>query len=249
MKMQLHRFDVLDSTNETAEQMAKDGAPEGTVVMAVRQRGGHGRMKRRWESPEGGLWFTLILRPTIDSGRAAQVTLLAGIAVTQALRSIYGSEDIRIKWPNDIFFNGKKVGGILSEMRLHERDGIEYVLVGIGINVNLAEENFPEELRPMAASLGMIFGKHESCENVLQKIFNEFTVLYSHWTEEGMDAILPKWEALNCTLGRTVTVWDSGQRIFEGKAVSMSPDGSLLVRSEDGVEESFNFGEISIREC
>ncbi|MCR5447573.1 MAG: biotin--[acetyl-CoA-carboxylase] ligase [Schwartzia sp.] len=249
MKMKLHHYDVLDSTNETAEQMAKAGALEGTVIMADRQRGGHGRMQRRWESPLGGLWSTLVLRPTIDPCHVAQVTLLAGIAVTLALRSMYDSEDIRIKWPNDIFFNGKKIGGILSEMRLHEREGIEYVLVGMGLNVNLTEKDFPEELRSIATSLKIIFKKDKSCESVLTKVFNEFTVLYNRWNKEGMDAILPEWEALNCTLGRTVTVWDAGQRIFEGKAVSMSRDGSLLVRSEDGTEESFNFGEISIREC
>lgn len=249
MKMKLHHYEILDSTNETAEQMAKAGAPEGTVIMADRQRGGHGRMQRRWESPSGGLWFTLVLRPTADSYLVAQITLLAGIAVTKALRRIYSSDDIRIKWPNDIFFNGKKVGGILSEMRLHEREGIEYVLVGMGLNVNLTEKDFPEELRSTATSLKIIFKKDKSCERVLTKVFNEFAVLYNRWNKEGMDAILPEWEALNCTLGRMVKVWDSDRVIFEGKAVSMKEDGSLLVQMENGTEESFNFGEISIREC
>ncbi len=249
MKMQLHHYDVLDSTNETAEQMAKNGAPEGTVIMADRQRGGHGRMQRRWESPLGGLWFTLVLRPTADSYLVAQVTLLAGIAVTRALRRIYSNDDIRIKWPNDIFFNGKKVGGILSEMRLHEREGIEYVLVGIGVNVNLGKENFPGELQSTATSLQLISGRKVLPKDVLQEIFNEFVVIYDRWNNEGMNAFLSEWKALNCTLGRMVKVWDSDRVIFEGKAVSMKEDGSLLVQMEDGTEESFNFGEISIREC
>lgn len=108
MKIQLREFDVLKSTNETAVAMAQEGAPEGTVIVAARQKGGHGRMQRVWSSPLGGLWFTVILRPQIDPQFAAQITLLAGVAVAKAVRRLYDTESVQIKWPNDLLLDGKK---------------------------------------------------------------------------------------------------------------------------------------------
>lgn len=108
MKIQLREFDVLKSTNETAVVMAQEGAPEGTVIVAARQEGGHGRMQRVWNSPLGGLWFTVILRPQIDPQYAAQITLLAGVAVAKAVRRLYDTESVQIKWPNDLLLDGKK---------------------------------------------------------------------------------------------------------------------------------------------
>lgn len=108
MKIQLREFDVLKSTNETAVAMAQEGAPEGTVIVAARQKGGHGRMQRVWSSPLGGLWFTVILRPQINPQFAAQITLLAGVAVAKAVRRLYDTESVQIKWPNDLLLDGKK---------------------------------------------------------------------------------------------------------------------------------------------
>ena len=160
MKIQLRHFDTLQSTNVTAVAFAKAGAPEGTVIVAEQQDGGRGRMKRVWSSPKGGLWFTIILRPQIDPQYVAQVTLAAGVAVAKVLRKLYESDDIRIKWPNDLLLNDKKVCGILSEMQLDENGSIDYAVVGIGINVNLKLEDFPLELRDTATSLNLALKKN-----------------------------------------------------------------------------------------
>ena len=247
MKIQLKQFDVLQSTNVTAVAFAKEGAPEGTVIVAERQEGGRGRMQRVWSSPKGGLWFTIILRPQIDPQYVAQVTLLAGVAVVKALRKLYATDAIMIKWPNDLLLNGKKICGILSEMQLNENGSIDYAIVGIGVNVDLKPQDFPEELRNTAASLNLSFGKNYTCTEVLDNILQEFASLYQKWLVEGASVILEPWKELNCTLNRKVFVKDNDEVIFSGEVVAINEEGAIIVRNEEGESQSFDFGEISIR--
>lgn len=247
MKIQLRQFDVLESTNVTAVAAAKDGAAEGTVIVAAKQEGGHGRMKRVWNSPLGGLWFTVILRPQIDPRFVAQVTLLAGVAVTQALRRLYATDAVKIKWPNDLLLNGKKVCGILSELQLNENGTIDYAVVGIGVNVALKAEDFPAALQDAAASLNVSLHKNYTCREVLDAILQDFSSLYKEWLEKGAEAVLPTWRKLNCTLGKNVLVKDNDKVIFSGEAIAVDEVGALLVRDEKGITQSFDFGEISIR--
>ena len=247
MKIQLKQFDVLQSTNVTAVAFAKEGAVEGTVIVAERQEGGRGRMHRVWSSPKGGLWFTIILRPQIDPQFVAQVTLLAGVAVVRALRKLYATEEIMIKWPNDLLLNGKKVCGILSEMQLNENGSIDYAIVGIGVNVDLNPQAFPEDLRNTAASLNASFGKNYTCTAVLDNILQEFASLYRDWLKEGAQVILEPWKKLNCTLNRRVFVKDNDEVIFSGEVVAINEAGAIIVRNEEGESQSFDFGEISIR--
>ncbi len=247
MKIQLKQFDVLQSTNVTAVAFAKDGAPEGTVIVAERQNGGRGRRNRVWNSPLGGLWFTVILRPHIDPQYVAQVTLLAGVAVAQALRQIYQTDEITIKWPNDLLLRGKKVCGILSEMQLDENGAIDYAIVGIGINVALNPEDFPEDLKGIAASLNASFNKNYTCGYVLDNILREFDFLYQQWLIKGANIIIDLWKKLNCTLGKQVLVKDNDKVIFSGEVISIDETGAIVVRSKEGELQSFDFGEISIR--
>lgn len=247
MKIQLKQFDVLQSTNVTAVAFAKDGAPEGTVIVAERQNGGRGRRNRVWNSPLGGLWFTVILRPHIDPQYVAQVTLLAGVAVAQALRQIYQTDEITIKWPNDLLLRGKKVCGILSEMQLDENGAIDYAIVGIGINVALNPEDFPEDLKGIAASLNASFNKNYTCGYVLDNILREFDFLYQQWLIKGANIIIDLWKKLNCTLGKQVLVKDNDKVIFSGEVISIDEAGAIIVRSKEGELQSFDFGEISIR--
>lgn len=247
MKIQLKQFDVLQSTNVTAVAFAKDGAPEGTVIVAERQNGGRGRRNRVWDSPLGGLWFTVILRPHIDPQYVAQVTLLAGVAVAQALRQIYQTDEITIKWPNDLLLRGKKVCGILSEMQLDENGAIDYAIVGIGINVALNPEDFPEDLKGIAASLNASFNKNYTCGYVLDNILREFDFLYQQWLIKGANIVISLWKKLNCTLGKQVLVKDNDEVIFSGEVISIDETGAIVVRSKEGELQSFDFGEISIR--
>ena len=247
MKLQLHYYDVLESTNITAVETAVKGAAEGTVIVAEKQCGASGRMGRVWNSPSGGLWFSVILRPHIDPENVAQLTLLAGVAVAKAVRRLYQTEEVKIKWPNDVLLKGKKVCGILSEMRLDENGMVDYVILGIGVNVNLRQSDFPDELENIAASLLLTTGKHFTCNDVLQVILKEMSLLYGEWLEHGPENLLGQWKHCSCTLGQKILVKDNDKVIFSGTAVDIGAQGSLLVMNEEGIQRSFDFGEISIR--
>lgn len=248
MEILLHEHEVLASTNEYALDLAKAGCPEGTLVLAHRQTGGHGRMRRVWSSPVGGLWFSLVLRPKIRPQVIAQVTLLAGVAVTQALREIYLTDDIYIKWPNDILIHNKKVCGILAEMSLDEFQKVEYVIMGIGINVNIDKNEIPKNIKHQVQSLKDEYGIRIDEKEVLVKVIEILSRLYMQWQEVGIEPVLKKWCDLNCTLGKHVKVKDNDQVIYEGQALSIDEAGALVIRRDDGTIQKFNFGEISIRE-
>lgn len=246
MQFQLQRFKEVDSTNAVAHRIAEAGAKEGTVIVAEQQTGGHGRMQRVWSSPAGGLWFSVILRPKMNPRYVAQITLLAGVAVASALRCLYQTEEIRIKWPNDLLLKDKKVTGILAEMSLTETQEVDYVIVGIGVNVDVSKQVLPEEIRVKAASLNQELHRAYSCETVLGVILKQMAEIYEQWQQNGSSAVLPVWESMNCTLGEKVLVKDEDKEIFSGRAVSLDAEGGLVVRDESGQEKSYNFGEISI---
>ena len=247
MQVQILEYDVLESTNTTAVQYARSGASNGTVIVAKKQSAGHGRMDRVWSSPEGGLWFTLILRPKVNPENIAQLTLIAGVAITSTLRRLYATDEIRIKWPNDLLVNNKKICGILSEMQLDETGNVDYAIVGVGLNVNLVNKDFTQELQGIATSLKIITGIEHSCKYVLYEILGEFAKFYDLWLANGMKAILPYWEQLNCTLGKKVIVKDNDQEFFAGTAVAVDKFGALSVCSDEGIVKAYDFGEISIR--
>ena len=244
---QIQYYEELASTNLKALELAKQGAAGGTVVVAARQTAGRGRMRRKWESPEGkGLWFSVILRPTIAAEYCAQITLLAAVAAAQALQRLT-NKNFSIKWPNDIMLDGKKICGILAEMALAADGSIEYAVVGIGININMSSEDFGALLT--ATSLYLATGIEYEHEQVLKAFLDEFDLLYSHWHCCGFALIRQDWLDYNCTLGHKVTVRDNDTEIYSGVAEDMDDYGSLLVRNAAGKIESFDFGEISIRSC
>lgn len=247
MKVQLQYYDVLESTNITAVEAALNGAPEGSVIVAKKQCRASGRMQRAWNSPEGGLWFSVILRPRINPEFVAQLTLLAGVSVVKAISKLYNTDKARIKWPNDLLFDGKKICGILSEMKLDEHGMVDYAILGIGVNVNLHDEDFPEALKNTATSLKIACGMDISCDVVLQHILDELSLLYEEWLLDGPDKMLDEWKAYSCTLGSRVLVKDDDKIIFEGLAADINPQGALMVRNTEGIQRSFDFGEISIR--
>lgn len=240
------RYDVLDSTNTKAKELAVNGALEGTVVVADQQRSGRGRLGRIWQSPAGkGLWFTLILRPSISPEFGAQVTLLAAVAVVDALERVIGIS-AKIKWPNDIIVGKKKLCGILSELVLSEEE-IDYVIVGIGLNVNFGYDDFSRDLAECASSVFLQTGTNWDCDVILHAILESFERRYFDWQENGFGAIRTEWKSKNCTLENIVSVRDNDQEIFHGKAINIDDYGCLLVCNENGITRKFDFGEISIR--
>lgn len=243
--MQILQYKNLTSTNSFALELAEKQAPEWTVIVAEQQQQGQGRMARVWESEHGGLWFSVILRPQLASEFAPQATLLAAVAVTKALRELYATPTVVIKWPNDLLIAKKKICGILSELRLTAQGEIDYLVVGIGVNV--LQENFSDNIQTVASSLLLETGKRYTCAKVLDRILQYFQEYYQEWLENGFENLRSNWLQYNCTLGKFITVKDEERIIFQGIAEDMDDYGSLLVTNAKGEQNTFNFGEISIR--
>ncbi len=225
-------YPEVDSTNEIARRLAQQGAAEGTLVVAERQTKGKGRLGRAWISPEGeGLWFSFILRPNLLPPEAPRATLVAAVAVAQALRRETGLS-IRIKWPNDLLLEGKKITGILTEMN-SEIGRINYLVVGIGINVNLDFETIPPEISATATSLSAYLKQPVSRLVLLQRCLEELEKYYELWQKGAFPEILKEWRQLSATLGNQVQIKMLDDTI-EGFAEEVELDGSLRLRLADG---------------
>ena len=222
------------STNRDVAALAQSGADEDVVIVAGQQTAGRGRMTRAWFSPpEVNLYFSLLLRPAVEPGRAASLPLVAGLAVAEALAALVPEIDPRIKWPNDILIGDKKVCGILCEMQA-ETDCVRHIIPGIGVNVNLTRGLLPEELRGRATSLRIETGRVFSRAVVLAAILNRFEPLYDRWCREGFEELLPAVAARDALAGRTVTL-DQGGRHVTGKADGIQPDGALRLITAQGL--------------
>lgn len=240
-------FPAVESTNQVARELAEKGAEEGTLVVAEAQTKGQGRLNRNWVSPSGkGIWTSLVLRPPSLPAEATYITLLAAIAVAKAIRQV-AALPAGIKWPNDVLVNEKKVCGILAETEA-ELDQVHYVVLGIGINVNLDQEDFPPELMQTATSLKIEKGETVSRLQLLQALLKELEGLYLTFLFErgGVEEIRKQWKKLNVTLGREVKVSFLNQS-YQGKAVDLDPEGALLVREPDGKLHRFHAGDVTLK--
>lgn len=242
----------LRSTQERARELARGGAPHGTLVISEVQTGGRGRLGRRWGSPAGGLWMSLVLRPRISTKVAARITQTAAVGVAKALREM--GVDARIKWPNDLLAGeagGPKICGILAESsaemvpvaakRVGSGEGrpVDFVVLGIGLNANLDPDDLgvPEkETTTLRRELGREVDLLALLRTLLAHLDAELARV------EDFDAVLDDWRALNCTLGERVRVRRFGETL-EGTAVDLGPEGALLLETPEGVIELFE-GEI-----
>ncbi|PKK81821.1 MAG: biotin--[acetyl-CoA-carboxylase] ligase [Thermoplasmata archaeon HGW-Thermoplasmata-2] len=214
------RFKETESTNLLARKLASEGAPEGTVVAAERQTGGRGRLGRKWHSPNGGLWFSVILRSEIAPKSIHKFTMSAGIAVAESLREL--GADAKIKWPNDVLIGGKKVCGMLSETAV-EGGRILFVILGIGINSNV--DSFPPEISD-AVSLSTLLGRKIDNDALLADILKRFADLRNKPDE----FVARRWTELSGTIGRRVRIKAGGNcEIIEGIAERIDEDGVLVV--------------------
>jgi BirA family biotin operon repressor/biotin-[acetyl-CoA-carboxylase] ligase len=237
----VHHYETLNSTNDLAKELAARGAPEGTVVVAEAQTGGRGRLGREWDSPPGaGLYVSLVLRPMLPPLELPQITLTTAVAVVRAIRRVAGVAP-GIKWPNDLLLNGKKLGGILTEMET-ESDRIRHVVVGVGVNVN--NPGFPPELAATATSLTLALGGSFSRVQLLQAWLEEFEELYDRFLNQGFTEILEEWKRFTVTLGRPATV-RQGPREISGQALDVAADGALLLRTASGEIVRVTSGEIT----
>ena len=239
----VHHFDEVASTNDLAKELAAQGAPEGTLVVAEAQTGGRGRLGRQWDSPPGtGLYVSLLLRPPLPPTEMPQITLTTAVAVARALKRVTGVAP-GIKWPNDLLLDDRKLGGILTEMET-ESEQIRYLVVGLGLNVG--NPAFPEELaaRPLLWPWAWGGPTKNSRLEILKAWLEEFEDLYERFLAREFGGILEEWRSLAVTLGRRVTV-RQGPRAIHGLAVDVAPDGALLLETDSGEVVRVTSGEIA----
>lgn len=242
------RLDCLKqttSTNSDAFRIAEDGAPEGTVVIADAQIGGKGRRGRVWSSPAGvNLYCSVVLRPSIMPHEAPQLTFLSAVAVARAIEQ---TTDLipEIKWPNDVLIGGKKVAGLLNEMSA-ETDGINFIILGIGVNLNMTADQFPDDLRYPATSLLLESGSRVCRTHFAAVMLNELDKLYADFASSGFGPVREEWQKRCNANGRAVSVSDVGDEHKSGMFVGIDGDGALLLRSGDGRIERIVSGDVRV---
>jgi len=227
-------FQKLSSTNDEARKQSETGVSEGLVVIADVQTEGRGRRGRLWESPIGGLWFTIVLRPDIEIKSAPLLTLLTGMVVANTIRSQF-KLNATLKWPNDVRINGKKVCGILTELST-EKEKINFVLIGVGLNVNNATDQFPEELQPTVTTLVEETGHDIDKNNLILALLQEIEQAYLRFCEKQTEnslEIISKWRELSDTIGRNVKI-ETVSSSFSGRAIDISENGALIVKNSSG---------------
>ncbi len=233
---------VVDSTNKAAGKLAGEGAPEGTVVVAGEQTAGKGRRGREWFSPPGtGLWMSLILRPQNKTpARLIPVTAVAALAAARAIRRST-TLPVMLKWPNDLFLKHRKVGGILAELK-SEPELVHYIILGIGLNINQAQKDFPGNIKATATSLQAESGRGYERKMLCRAILEDFEHCYDEFLREGFINFRDEWLSLSITHGQVVTI-ARGEEKFIGKAVDMDMNGALVIADDAGKRHSFSYGE------
>jgi BirA family biotin operon repressor/biotin-[acetyl-CoA-carboxylase] ligase len=237
-------FEETTSTNDVIEKLARDGVKEGVAVFAESQTKGRGRLGRKWMSPaKKGLWFSVLLRPKLRPQEATQLTVASATALRRAIESNTGLKP-RIKWPNDILIGGRKVAGILTEIN-GELDQIKYVILGIGVDVNLGSGDFPAELRKIATSLKAELGRPISRAELAVAILRELDEDYSRIASGRFESVADEWEAHGTTIGQEVLI-RTGERKIRGRAEALGEDGALLLRTEHGHLERIVGGDVTL---
>jgi len=237
-------LDEVDSTNNVARDLAREGCGEGTLVLAEVQTAGRGREGRRWYSPRGGAWMSIVLKPKLVRAAPSLLNLAAGVAVCKAIRRQLSLEAF-VKWPNDVMVQGRKVCGILAEAFTH--DGEQFVILGIGINVSGSTSSYPEEFRADAISLEEATRREVDRNSIVAGVLEELEALYPRTLtdEHAASAMLDEWQRLSCMLGKRVTV-EAGEAKFTGIADRVDKDGALILRRPDGSEQRILSGSVTV---
>ncbi len=243
-KKEIVYFSITDSTNTQAKKLAEEGAPEGTVVITEKQTHGRGRKGRSWLSPDGdGIYMSVILRPDLPPFEAPRITLLTAVALAEALITETGMS-LRIKWPNDILINGKKIAGILTEIS-SEMDAIDYVVVGLGLNVNTPHENFTHELKNQSTSVYIETGTVFSRVRLIQAFLHWFEKYYDILLTSGFSSIIKRWRTLADIIGRNIKV-DSIGKSYSGEVVDINDDGVLMLKDDKGNIHRIISGDVTL---
>ncbi len=244
LKGPYYHFMKVDSTNRALRQLAEEGKPQGTIVIAEEQLQGRGRLGRSWHSPPGkGIWISVLLKPPLAPENSACLTLLAGVTVQKTIQEVTGLET-GIKWPNDILYSGDKLCGILTEIKA-EMEALHYLIVGIGLNVNQGKSDFPPELAK-SSSLKIITGQKQDRHQLTTALLQNMDNLYRLFLQEGFGAIREMWKGKNITLGQKITVHRQGAASFSATALDIDGKGRLKIVTEEGREDTITAGEVSL---
>lgn len=242
---EIEYHEQIGSTNERARRLAREGAAEGTLVVAEEQLAGRGRRGRGWVSPFGeGIFASLVLRPPISPFEAPKLTLLAAVAVCRSIGAVCGVE-AGLKWPNDVLVQGKKVCGILVEMGA-ELDTVNYVVIGSGVNANLRVENLPPDVQATAGSLRELTGRSVDRTALLAEYLRVLERLYKQGLTDSFQTLLGEVRHVSTTLGQFVRV-HTMDGVWEGKAVEIDDSGALVVVDSAGIAHRLHSGEVSVR--
>ncbi|WP_017472181.1 biotin--[acetyl-CoA-carboxylase] ligase [Amphibacillus jilinensis] len=228
----LEHYEEIDSTQRLANQKAQVGAQEGLVIVSDRQTKGKGRLDRNWDSDNAkGIWLSFILRPKLLPSEAPQLTLLTAICLADTIKSLTNVEP-SIKWPNDLLINEKKIAGILTEMQA-EQDQIHYLVIGIGLNVNQNQSDFPSGLGNIATSLATVANQEFHKQEIIRDLLMRFETYYQNYLTDGFKMIKSKWESYAYKLGEILT-YRSGKQRSQGKMIGIADDGALIIEDVHG---------------
>lgn len=229
----VHYFEEVGSTMATAKEIARKGCPNFSIVLANRQKKGRGRLNRQWDSKDGGLYFTLILKPDIHPSMISRYSFAASLCLAQTLRERY-QVNAQVKWPNDLLVDEKKISGMLCEMEM-ESDRISFLNIGIGLNVN----NDPRKAEPNAVSLKMLKGTEISRKKLLEDFLDRFE---NELSKPDLDHIIPDWKQFTVTLNRKVKIVTTIDEV-EGIAIDVDENGALLLQMADNSTRTIFYGD------
>jgi BirA family biotin operon repressor/biotin-[acetyl-CoA-carboxylase] ligase len=239
----IHYFDSIDSTNTVAQRLAREGAAEGTVVIAETQTKGRGRLGRSWISPRWcNLYLSIVLRPSVAVREAPRLGLVVGLATAETVAE--WAPHAALKWPNDVLIDGRKVSGILMEMDA-EDDRVRWVIAGIGVNLNMAPDDVPADLRDKALSLSTAVGAPIDRVVFAARLLARLEARYDQCVQQGFAALRPLWDRLSCLQGREVEIDDGGRR-YRGVVGGLADDGTLQLRDEGGHDIAVVAGEVTV---
>lgn len=243
----IDHHDITASTNDLAKDLAAQGADEGTLVVAEEQSAGRGRKGRSWLAPKGqGILMSLILRPHMSPSEASRITLMTAVALAETLIETTNLP-VLIKWPNDILIHGKKLAGILTEMSM-EMDQVDYVVVGLGLNVNTPARDFPSEIKDIASSLAAETGKTWSRSDVMRRFLVWFEDYYARVTGQGFTDVMRRWKELSDIIGRSVTVAMVGEQKINGRVRDVDDDGILILEDDEGEVHRVMSGDVLLND-
>ncbi|NJC88055.1 MAG: biotin--[acetyl-CoA-carboxylase] ligase [Desulfuromonas sp.] len=242
---EIRYFTETDSTNRQAYALGEAGAGEGMIVIADRQSAGKGRLGRTWISPPGvNLYLSVLLRPPLPPYAAPQLTFLSALAVSRAIAAVTGLAPTH-KWPNDVLLDGFKVAGLLNEMSA-ESDRIRFVVLGIGVNLNMTADQFPADLRAPATSLLLAGGRPVPRALFGRTLLEQLDSLYAEYLRHGPAPIMAAWEAHCDLVGKAVTVDEGSGTALRGTVVGIDRDGALLLTLADGSTERILAGDVRL---